>query len=215
MRQCWWVCALGWCCPWPPPLSFYTFVGLGIDALEVGETGALLIMITLAKVLLLSSLNIIPVNFNELVEDHMGRDERSTRSVSRINNSSVYQVPEVQQMPCTRRFLCELETIARTSDNYMPKEPEALNGRILEEEVALEEVDPLAEMQIEVVRALYREKDPTGELSDRGKRALAVVEGLTGFTCETAYRLCPGRFSAPRMYWTIFEEVNLVVHEHY
>nr|XP_027236728.1 uncharacterized protein LOC113827972 [Penaeus vannamei] len=113
-------------------------------------------MITLAKVLLLSSLNIIPVNFNELVEDHMGRDERSTRSVSRINNSSVYQVPEVQQMPCTRRFLCELETIARTSDNYMPKEPEALNGRILEEEVALEEVDPLAEMQIEVVRALYR-----------------------------------------------------------
>lgn len=66
------------------------------------------------------------------------------------------QVPEVQQMPCTRRFLCELETIARTSDNYMPKEPEALNGRILEEEVAPEEVDPLAEMQIEAVRALYR-----------------------------------------------------------
>lgn len=44
------------------------------------------------QVLLLSSLNIIPVNFNELVEDHMGRDERSTRSVSRINNSTVYQV---------------------------------------------------------------------------------------------------------------------------
>ncbi|ROT85007.1 hypothetical protein C7M84_021598 [Penaeus vannamei] len=214
MRQCWWVCALGVVLPLATSFVLYTFVGLGI-ALEVGETGALLIMITLAKVLLLSSLNIIPVNFNELVEDHMGRDERSTRSVSRINNSSVYQVPEVQQMPCTRRFLCELETIARTSDNYMPKEPEALNGRILEEEVALEEVDPLAEMQIEVVRALYREEDPTGELSDRGKRGLAVLEGLTGSTCETAYRLCPGRFSAPRIYWTIFEEVNLVVHEHY
>ncbi|ROT67220.1 hypothetical protein C7M84_014718 [Penaeus vannamei] len=132
MRQCWWVCALGVVLPLATSFVLYTFVGLGIDALEVGETGALLIMITLAKVLLLSSLNIIPVNFNELVEDHMGRDERSTRSVPRINNSSVYQV---QQMPCTRRFLCRVETIARTSDNYMPKEPEALNGRILEEEV--------------------------------------------------------------------------------
>lgn len=59
-------------------------------------------------------------------------------------------------MPCIRRFLCELEVAARTSENYIPKEPELVNDRNPDEEAAPEEVDPISEMQVEAIRALYR-----------------------------------------------------------
>ncbi|XP_050691266.1 uncharacterized protein LOC126982961 [Eriocheir sinensis] len=113
-------------------------------------------------------------------EVHGGRNIRS-------------QVPEVEGLPCTRRLLCELETAARTSDIYLPRAPKEHEGRDPSEEEAPQEVDPITEIQIEAVRALYREDDPTGELSERGRRAVKVVEELTGAACETAYRLCPGR----------------------
>lgn len=65
-------------------------------------------------------------------------------------------MPDVEALPCTRRFLCELEAAARTSDKYLPQEPQEHEGRDPSEEVAPEEVDPITEMQIEAVRALYR-----------------------------------------------------------
>lgn len=67
-----------------------------------------------------------------------------------------HQVPEVEGLPCTRRLLCELEAAARTSDNYLPRPPKEHEGRDPSEEETPEEVDPISEIQIEAVRALYR-----------------------------------------------------------
>lgn len=66
------------------------------------------------------------------------------------------QVPEVVRMPCIRRLLCHMEMAARTSENYLPKEPAVIEGRNLEEEVAPEPADPITELQIEAVRALFK-----------------------------------------------------------
>lgn len=193
----------------------YTFISMGNNALEVDETGALLIILTLIKLMLISTQGVFPINMNELFTNLMSRGKRSANSIVEFDNSTLYQVPEVDLMPCTRRFLCEMEMAAKTSDNYLPSKGPAVTGdRNLEEEVAPEEVDPLTELHIEAIRALYREEDPTGELSPRGQRALEVMEGLTGPVCEKAYRLCPGRYTSSLIYRTIFDEMNLVVHSH-
>lgn len=65
------------------------------------------------------------------------------------------QVPEVEGLPCTRRLLCELEAAARTSNNYLPRAPREHEGRNPGDEAAPEEVDPITEIQIEAVRALF------------------------------------------------------------
>lgn len=49
-----------------------------------------------------------------------------------------------------------MEMAARTSENYLPKEPAVIEGRNLEEEVAPEPADPITELQIEAVRALFK-----------------------------------------------------------
>ncbi|XP_045595779.2 uncharacterized protein [Procambarus clarkii] len=214
MRQCIWVFLVGVVVPLVTSLVTYTFVSMGSEALAVDEIGALIIMVTIIKLVLLSTQGIFPIDMNEVLHQIIQRGKRSTNEDGTFNNSSLYQVPAVDEMPCIRRFLCEVEVATRTSDNYLPKEPEAVNDRILEEEVAPEEVDPISEMQVEAVRALYREEDPTGELSERGRRALQVVESMTGPACEMAYKLCPGRFTAPLIYRTIFEEINLAVSDH-
>ena len=38
-----------------------------------------------------------------------------------------------------------------------------------------------------------REDTDTGDLTPRTARGLQLVEGLTGPSCEKAYKLCPGR----------------------
>ncbi|XP_050690707.1 uncharacterized protein LOC126982580 [Eriocheir sinensis] len=195
--------------PFASALVTYTFVSMGNEALAVDDTGGLIIMLVLAKLLLLSTQGIFPVDLNNVLYDLAYRSPRDAD-----NRNSLYQVPKVEGLPCTRRLLCELEAAARTSDNYLPRTPKEHEGRDPSEEEAPEEVDPITEMQIEAVRALFREEDPTGELSHRGRRAVKVVEKLTGAACETTYRLCPGRFSAPMLYRAIFEEMNVKVHDH-
>lgn len=95
-----------------------------------------------------------------------------------INALSSSQVPDVETLPCTRRFLCELEVAARTSDNYLPQEPQVHEGRDPSEEVAPEEVDPITEMQIEAVRAIYRSvvaSFPRSRTCDGGGQAWWLV----------------------------------------
>ncbi|KAG7173648.1 hypothetical protein Hamer_G025029 [Homarus americanus] len=210
MNRFMWFFLVGVLLPLATSLVTYTFISMGSNALAVDETGALIIILTLIKLVLLSTQGIFPININKVFNNIIERGKRSPGSSSRntniigsFDNSTLYQVPEVDVMPCIRRFLCELEVAARTSDNYLPKEPEVVMDRNLEEEVAPEEVDPISEMQ-----------DPMGDLSPRGLRALAVMEGLTGPSCELAYRLCPGRYTAPLAYRAIFEEINLIVHDY-
>ncbi|XP_069952015.1 uncharacterized protein [Cherax quadricarinatus] len=202
---------LGVVLPIVSSLVTYSFISFGVKPIPVDETGALICMIILIKLVLLWTQGIFPIDLNGVLFSIYERRERSINGSTINDRHSLYQVPDVEDMPCIRRFLCEMETAAKTSDNYLPKEPAVVNDRILEEEVAPEEVDPLTEMQVEAVRALYREEDPTGELSERGRRALGVVEGLTGKSCEVAYRLCPGRFTTSLIYRAIFDEINVVI----
>ncbi|KAK8393558.1 hypothetical protein O3P69_006710 [Scylla paramamosain] len=195
--------------PLASALVTYTFVSMGSDPVTLDDTGALILMLAMAKLLLLSTQGIFPVDLNEVFYDLV---YRAPRDAEERNN--LYKVPDVEALPCTRRFLCELEAAARTSDNYLPRGPEEHEGRNPNEEAAPEEVDPITEMQIEAIRALYREEDPTGELSDRGRRAVKVVEGLTGSACESAYRLCPGRYTSGMVFRAIFDEINLKAHKH-
>lgn len=214
MKQCVWMVLLGVVLPLVTSFVTYTVVSLGSKPIMVDETGALIIMLTLLKLVLLSTQGIFPIDLNALFNSIINKGKRSTTALRASNNRTLYEVPEVDETPCIRRFLCELETVVRTSDNYLPEEPtEAINDRILEEEFDPEVVDPISEMQAEAIRALYREGDPTGELSERGRRALGVVESLTGQACELAYRLCPGRYKPLLVYRTIFDEINMIVHD--
>ncbi|ROT67896.1 hypothetical protein C7M84_013989 [Penaeus vannamei] len=197
-------------------LVTYTLVTLESDPLNLDETGALILTIALIKIIILGGTGVFPIDINKLFDNIVTRGKRSTISSGVIyDNNTLYQVPEVVRMPCIRRLLCHMEMAARTSENYLPKEPAVIEGRNLEEEVAPEPADPITELQIEAVRALFKEEDPTGELSPRGNRALRVIEGLTGEACEAAYNLCPGRFTIPGLYRTLFDEMNFAVHEFY
>lgn len=73
-----------------------------------------------------------------------------------ISTFHLVQIPPVTQFPCLRRLICEVESAARSSDSYNKKFPEELNGRNPEEEVSPEQEDPLTEVHIEAVKALYR-----------------------------------------------------------
>ncbi|KAK3887410.1 hypothetical protein Pcinc_008526 [Petrolisthes cinctipes] len=209
MHKWWWLAgAVGVLVPLVTTLVTYTFVSMGSDALVVDDTGALIIMLAFIKLVLLGTQGIFPIDLDAVYNNIINRGKRSI-------NSTAFEVPEVSHTPCVRRFLCELEAAARTSDNYLPRGPnEVDDGRNLDEEVAPEEVDPIHEMQVEAIRALFREEDPTGELSERGQSALAVVGALTGTVCEEAYALCKGRFTAPMAYKAIFEEINMVIRDH-
>lgn len=215
MRQSILLLLIGVVLPLVSSFITYTLVTLEANATPLGETGGLILSIALLKLMLLATTGIFPVNLNDLFKNILGlkRKKRDDGTSMEYDNSILYQVPEVELMPCTIRFLCELEVAAKTSDNYLPQPPQVMNGRILDEEVAPEEADPLTELQIEAIRALYREEDPTGELSGRGRQALTVLEKLTGPSCEKAYNLCPGRYTIPLVYRTVFDEINLVVHD--
>ncbi|XP_068203856.1 uncharacterized protein [Palaemon carinicauda] len=196
----------------------YTFISMGNDELRVDDMGALLITIALIKLMLISTQGVFPIDMNSLFKRIWGREERSVENLGNslivYNNDTLYQHPEVELMPCTRRFLCEMETAAKTSDKYMPKGPEVSYDTNPDEEVAPEEVDPLTELHIEAIRALFREEEQTTDLSPRGQKALEVMEGLTGPVCEKAYRLCPGRYTPSLLYRSIFDEMNLMVHDY-
>ena len=43
-------------------------------------------------------------------------------------------------------------------------------------------------------KLIYREDGGTGDLTPSTSRALGLMEGLTGASCELAYKLCPGRW---------------------
>ncbi|XP_064107026.1 uncharacterized protein LOC135216018 [Macrobrachium nipponense] len=190
---------------------------MGNTALEVDETGALLIILALIKLMLISTQGVFPIDMNTFFKDLWSRQKRELEphpnAIALYDNKTLYQHPEVELMPCTRRFLCEMENAAKTSDKYLPRGPDVSYDTNPDEEVAPEEVDPLSEMHIEAVRALFREDDSPGDLSPRCQKALSIVDGLTGPVCEKAYRLCPGRYTSSLVYRTIFDEMNLVVHD--
>lgn len=97
-------------------------------------------------------------------------------------------------MPCLRRLLCEVETAARTSDQYGQQAVSDVNDRRPEEEVDIDMPDPITELHEEAIRAMFGHNNPDSPDSTPGTRkALEVLNSLTGESCEAAYKLCPGR----------------------
>ena len=94
-------------------------------------------------------------------------------------------------MPCVRRFLCEIEATVRTSDSYNPQPSQNLEDRHPEEEIDVEVVDPLSELYMEAIQALFGHDKPS--TPDKTAKAMRAIESLTGESCERAYKLCHGR----------------------
>ena len=88
-----------------------------------------------------------------------------------------------------------METAARTSDQYNEEAPEDINDRHPEEEDLSDGADPITELYVEAVRAMYGHTEPSSpDSTPATERAVAMLKNLTGSNCEAAYRLCPGRY---------------------
>ncbi|XP_076041988.1 uncharacterized protein LOC143025860 [Oratosquilla oratoria] len=219
----WTLLLVGVVLPLTSSFITYTFVSMENNAIMLDQTQALIAIIALIKLALLGSTGVFPIDLNQLYRDLAGNRIRRQalrfplqQSLPTTQVAELYQIPEDDWLPCVRRFLCELEVAAKTSDQYEVAEPQIDpddEDRHPEEDVAPPKVDPMQEMHIEALRALYRETDPSGELSTRSSRALRSLEALTGKSCEAAYRNCPGRFTPSGAFNAVFEEINLGVHE--
>ncbi|KAF2361283.1 hypothetical protein FHG87_007963 [Trinorchestia longiramus] len=139
-----------------------------------------------------------------------GRSRRnSDRNNSNIINNMLFTTPDVSHTPCIRRFLCEIETVIRTSDDFNARPSENVVDRHPEEEVDVESPDPQLELYTEGVRALFGYNRPSHpDSTPSTKKVLALIQALTGKSCEKAYKLCLGRYTAPMVFKVIFDEVG-------
>ncbi|KAL7643957.1 UNVERIFIED_CONTAM: hypothetical protein RMT77_005969 [Armadillidium vulgare] len=185
----------------------YVFSIMGDKTIQLDEVQSLILIIALIKLMLLGGTGIFPINLNEIFTVfHTNLTNRITRT-----EISFYKLPIGDKFPCTRRMLCETEMIARSSDSYTETEPLIDNDRNLEEEVNPLQEDPFTAIHIEAVKAFYREDGE--ELTDKTKKALELIESLTGRHCEEAYRRCQGRFNAPAYIRVILDEFHFKVKE--
>ncbi|KAF2356746.1 hypothetical protein FHG87_012499 [Trinorchestia longiramus] len=146
-------------------------------------------------------------------EEKRRRGERSLRNAGtntlEFMNSKLFKTPDVSHTPCIRRFLCEIETVIRTSDDFGERPSDNDVDRHPEEEVDVEYPDPQLELYTEAVRALYGYDSPSApDSSPAMEKVLALMQSLTGKSCEKAYKLCPGRYTAPMVFKIIFNEVG-------
>ncbi|XP_064107546.1 uncharacterized protein LOC135216304 [Macrobrachium nipponense] len=181
----------------------FTFVIFNNHAVNVGETGAVVIAIGSILLAIISWLDLFPINMNTALKNLLDinrkkRDVLLDAFTLLSQNSTLNQVPDVDLALCMRFFTCDLERVARAIDNFPHKWPNAIGDeddeRNTEEELASEPELPLSELHMETVRTLFQGEDPPWELFESG-RGLPSIETLSGPVCTEAYRLCPGRAS--------------------
>ncbi|KAF2348412.1 hypothetical protein FHG87_020831, partial [Trinorchestia longiramus] len=163
---------------------------------------------------LLGSLGVFPINLNQVFSQVLGAEEyRPRRSIHNSTDLAVswrYKEIPVHKTPCLRRMFCEIETAAKTSDSYGDKPSQNDVDRHPEEEVDVESSDPQLELYTEAVRALYGYDSPSSpDSSPATEKALSLMQSLTGKSCEQAYKLCRGRYTAAMLFSKIFNELNI------
>ncbi|XP_045115086.1 uncharacterized protein LOC123506801 isoform X4 [Portunus trituberculatus] len=93
--------------PMVASLVTYTFVSLPGEAIALDQTGSLVVLLVLLKIFVLGISGHLPFDLNKLWSHH-GRREKRTLPY-------LLQESLEEDLPCTVRILCELETAARTS----------------------------------------------------------------------------------------------------
>ncbi|XP_042213277.1 uncharacterized protein LOC121860265 [Homarus americanus] len=92
-------------------LVTYTFVSLPDNSIALNQNGALLALLVLLKIFVIGATGRLPIDLNKLFS---GR--RSRRDATYVDQEDL-----VEDLPCTVRILCELETAARTAmDDLLP-----------------------------------------------------------------------------------------------
>jgi len=209
MRHLWLVtCVL---VPLTTAFVTYTFVSSQSSPLTLDSTQAAIVCLALIKLMLLGATGIFPIDLDDLFRrvwkpftDH----DRYKRDLEAAERS--FRAPPVSSMPCLRRLLCEVETAARTSDQYNQQPLDGVNGRDSMDEVAPERTDPLSDVYIEAVRALYgHTAADSPDCTDNTDKAYRLLHSINGRNCEEAYRLCSGRPSASIVFQSILSEVGL------
>lgn len=208
----------GWLLVLPIASSFITYaiVAAKNTPISLDPTQSAILALAILKFVLLGGLGVFPIDmdklFHQVKRDQESRPRRDVAEGSEMGpwgGQRLFEVPSVDSMPCIRRLFCEIETAARTSDAYGQQESQNTVDRHLEEEVDVEETDPLTELYIEAIRAMYGHDEPSSPDSTRAtERALQTVKALTGDSCERAYKMCSGRYTAPMVFKRVFQEMN-------
>ncbi|XP_064107410.1 uncharacterized protein LOC135216202 [Macrobrachium nipponense] len=86
-------------------LVTYAFVSLPDNSISLDLTGSLLLLLVLFKILILGSLGTFPIDLNAVFNKRKGR-----RAARHLMDGAL-----VDDLPCTVRILCELETTATPS----------------------------------------------------------------------------------------------------
>jgi len=187
----------------------YTFVSAMNNPISLDSTQAAIVCIALIKLVLLGSTGVFPIDLDDVFR-RVWKPFTDHEIYKRDLSPPSFQAPPVSHMPCLRRLLCEVETAARTSDQYNQEAVEGVNDRDPKDEVSPERPDPLSEMYIEAVRAMYghSEADSPDCTADTD-RAFRLLHSVNGKNCEEAYRLCPGRHTAPMVFKSVLDEIGL------
>ncbi|KAF2367514.1 hypothetical protein FHG87_001725 [Trinorchestia longiramus] len=207
---------LGCCMLLPIASSYITYIVIAgkTDPIALDATQGVLLSLALIKLVLLGSLGVFPIHldtvFTQVLGDEEYRPRRSLHNSTDLAVSWRYKEIPVHKIPCLRRMFCEIETAAKTSDSYGNEPSQNDVDRHLEEEMDVESPDPLLEMYTEAVRALYGYDGPSApDSSPATEKALSLMQSLTGKSCEQAYKLCSGRYTAPMVFGKIFTELNI------
>ncbi|KAK4329109.1 hypothetical protein Pmani_000520 [Petrolisthes manimaculis] len=147
------------CAPVTTAFVTYTFVSLPDNSIALDQNGSLAVLLVLLKIFVLGVLGQLPLNLNELLKK--GRKRRDNNHHGPMLNKDMEE-----EMPCTVRILCELETAARTSSEDQFTFPQHQHygevddrGQTLDDgdRVAgtLLDVDPLSDFHEEGVTQLF------------------------------------------------------------
>ncbi|XP_045115085.1 uncharacterized protein LOC123506801 isoform X3 [Portunus trituberculatus] len=192
--------------PMVASLVTYTFVSLPGEAIALDQTGSLVVLLVLLKIFVLGISGHLPFDLNKLWSHH-GRREKRTLPY-------LLQESLEEDLPCTVRILCELETAARTSsEDELPDVSTLHHGEVDTRgqttgdgdrvDGTLLEVDHVVDFHEEAVAALFQE-------DARGTAVLSLLAGLTGpGLCEAAYAHCPGSLTARQAMGVLFNELHI------
>ncbi|XP_050694472.1 uncharacterized protein LOC126984650 [Eriocheir sinensis] len=191
-------------------LVTYTFVSLPGNGIALDHTGSLVALLVLLKIFVLGITHHLPFDLDRLWRTHM-RERRGLPGLPYLLQEGVEE-----DLPCTVRILCELETAARTSAEEVLTDTSPLhygevdargqtegNGDRLDG--TLLEVDHVADFHEEAVAQLFKE-------DERGRAVLSLLAGLTGpGLCEAAYAHCPGSLTARQALGVLFRELHITL----
>ncbi|XP_068204023.1 uncharacterized protein [Palaemon carinicauda] len=211
--------------PFVCSLVTYTFVSLPDNSIALDQTGALLLLLVLFKIFILGSLGTFPIDLNAFFHKRRGR-----RAARHLLDGAL-----VDDLPCTVRILCELETAARTALEDPMDEIEELHEVLL---ARLQYITAhYAGAVIRASRASSRNPNKerkdcnststqntrstpkdilTSNPNDLGPGSLLVLSHFDGMTgagqCEIAYTRCPGRISPKDAIGILLKDFDIQMH---